>query len=158
MTSGARMEKAWRKPVLGAAASAKWRVQTGELGQEWDNRFMGFLDRLRRTKPTPPVAPQFDDAVARRLADAGKSPETVQAVPAEPLEIPKKPDLPGFQGTVRLELTLDEKGVVRAVSMDGALPAHVGELEAWAHTWRFRPASMEGQAHPCRMVFEVPYA
>ena len=119
---------------------------------------MGFLNRFRRPKPEPPVTPQFDDAVARRLADAGKNLDTVQAVPAEALEIPKKPDLPGFNGTVRLELTLDEQGAVRAVSMDGAPAAHVGALEAWAHSWRFRPASMEGKAHPCRMVFEVPYA
>jgi hypothetical protein len=119
---------------------------------------MGFLDRFRRAAPAPALTPQFDDAVARRLADAGKSPDKVQAVPAEPLEIPKKPDLPGFSGTLRLELTLDEKGAVRAVSMDGAPAAHVGVLEAWAHSWRFRPATMEGQAHPCRMVFEVPYA
>lgn len=119
---------------------------------------MGFLDRFRRAKPDPAVVPQFDEAVARRLADAGKAPEKVQAVPAEALEIPKKPDLPGFKGTLRLELTLDEQGAVRAVAMDGAPAAHVGTLEAWAHSWRFRPASMEGKAHPCRMVFEVPYA
>lgn len=118
---------------------------------------MGFLDRFRRPA-APSITPQFDDAVARRLAEAGKSPDTVQAVPAEPVDIPSKPELPGFTGTVRLELTLDEQGAVRAVAMDGAPAAHVGDLEAWAHRWRFRPARMEGKAHPCRMVFEVPYA
>ena len=119
---------------------------------------MGLLDRFRRAEPRSAVAPQFDEAVARRLAEAGKHPDKVQAIPAEAVEIPRKPDLAGFQGTVRLELTLDEKGAVRAVSMDGAPAAHVGDLEAWAHGWRFRPASMEGKAHPCRMVFEVPYS
>ncbi|HTL98576.1 MAG TPA: hypothetical protein VL181_07210, partial [Holophagaceae bacterium] len=78
---------------------------------------MGFFDRFRPAKAAP-VTPQFDDAVARRLAEAGKQPGQVQAVPAEPLEIPKKPDLPGFRGLVKLELTLDEEGTVRAVSMD----------------------------------------
>ncbi|MBS1766964.1 MAG: hypothetical protein JST05_06120 [Acidobacteria bacterium] len=119
---------------------------------------MGFFDRFRRAKAAPPVTPQFDDAVARRLADAGKRTDQVQAVPAEPIEIPVKPVLAGFQGTVKLELTLDETGVVRAVAMDGAKPSHVGELEAWAHAWRFRPATMEGKAHPCRMVFEVSWS
>ncbi len=119
---------------------------------------MGLFDRFLRDKPTPVVTPQFDDAVARRLADAGKNPDTVQAIPAEALEIPPKPALPGFIGTVRLELTLDDTGTVRAVAMDGAPAAHVGVLETWAHSWRFRPARMEGKVHPCRMVFEVPYA
>ena len=118
---------------------------------------MGIFDRFRRAK-APSLTPQFDDAVSRRLAEAGKRPDKVQAVPAEPLDIPKKPDLPGFTGLVKLELTLDERGEVRAVSMDGARPAHVAELEAWAHAWRFRPASMEGQPHPCRMVFEVSWS
>ena len=118
---------------------------------------MGFLDRFRGAKATP-VTPQFDEAVARRLEEAGKRPDQVQAVPAEPLEIPKKPELPGFTGLVKLELTLDEAGTVRAVSMDGARPAHVSDLEAWAHAWRFRPASMEGKPHPCRMVFEVSWS
>lgn len=118
---------------------------------------MGLLDFLHRTKRAPSVTPQFDDAIAKRLAEAGKNPDTVQAVPAEALVIPPKPDLAGFQGTVRLELTLDEQGAVRAVAMDGAPAKHVGDLEAWAHTWRFRPASMEGKAHPCRMVFEVAW-
>jgi len=116
---------------------------------------MGFFDRFRRAKP---VVPQFDDAVARRLAEAGKRPDTVQAVSAEVTEIPKKPDLPGFKGTVKLELTLDEQGAVRAVAMDGAQAAHVADLEAWAHAWRFRPASMEGKPHPCRMVFEISWS
>lgn len=119
---------------------------------------MSLIDRFRRANPGPAVAPQFDEAVARRLADAGKLPDKVQAIPAEAVEIPRKPDLAGFKGTVRLELTLDEKGAVRAVSMDGVPAAHVSDLETWAHSWRFRPASLEGQAHPCRMVFEVPYS
>lgn len=117
---------------------------------------MGFFERFRRARPS--VTPQFDDAVARRLAEAGKRADQVQAVPAEALEIPKKPDLPGFAGTVKLELTLDETGAVRAVAMDGAKASDVGQLEAWAHTWRFRPATMEGKAHPCRMVFEVSWS
>ena len=118
---------------------------------------MGFLDRFRRPQ-SGAVTPQFDDAVARRLVEAGKRPEKVQAVPAEAIEIPKKPPLAGFTGVVRLELTLDGTGTVRAVTMDQAPPEHVAALESWALSWRFRPASMEGKAHPCRMVFEVPYA
>lgn len=118
---------------------------------------MGLLDRFRRAKAAP-VTPQFDEAVSRRLADAGKRTDQVQAVPAEAIEIPKKPELAGFTGTVKLELTLDETGVVRAVAMDGAKAVHVGELEAWAHAWRFRPATMDGKSHPCRMVFEVSWS
>lgn len=116
---------------------------------------MGFFDRFRRAKP---VEPQFDEAVARRLAEAGKRPDKVQAVAAEPLEIPQKPALPGFKGTVKLELTVDEAGAVRAVAMDGAQAGQVSDLEAWAHRWRFRPASLEGKAHPCRMVFEISWS
>jgi hypothetical protein len=117
---------------------------------------MGLFDRFRRARPS--VTPQFDEAVSRRLAEAGKRADQVQAVPAEALEIPKKPDLPGFTGTVKLELTLDEAGAVRAVVLEGAKASDVGQLEAWAHTWRFRPATMEGKAHPCRMVFEVSWS
>ncbi len=116
---------------------------------------MGFFDRLRRSRS---VRPQFDESVAKRLEEAGKRHDRVQAVPAEPADIPPKPALPGFKGTVKLELTLDDQGIVRAVCMDGAQAAHVGELEAWAHGWRFRPAVMDGKAHPCRMMFEVSWS
>lgn len=120
---------------------------------------MGFFDRFRpRFRRAQPVRPGFDEGVAKRLEASGKRPDTVQAVPAEPATIPPKPALPGFSGTVKLELTLDDTGAVRAVSMDGAQAAHVGELEAWAHGWRFRPAVMDGKAHPCRMVFEVTWS
>lgn len=118
---------------------------------------MGFFDRFRR-RSAPPVTPQFDDAVAKRLEAAGKRPDRVQAVPAEATAIPKKPDLPGFTGTVKLEVTLDEQGAVRAVAMDGAPASAVAELEAWAHAWSFRPAAMDGKPHPCRMVFEVTWS
>lgn len=116
---------------------------------------MGFFERFRRPKP---VRPQFDESVARRLEEAGKRPDRVQALPAEPTDIPPKPALEGFTGTVKLELTVDDQGVVRAVSMDGAQAAQVSELETWAHGWRFRPAMMDGKAHPCRMVFEVSWS
>ena len=115
---------------------------------------MGLLDRFRRNVPDP-VKPQLDTSVAQRLAAAGKDPATVQAIPAEPREIPLKPALPGFQGTVRFELTIDAEGKVRAVAMDDAPLEHVGELENWAYAWTFEPARMEAEAHPCRMVYEV---
>lgn len=116
---------------------------------------MGFFDRFRRPKP---VRPQFDAGVAKRLEEAGKRTDQVQAVPAEPSEIPPKPALSGFKGTVKLELTVDDQGAVRAVAMDGARAADVTDLEGWAHRWRFRPAVMDGKAHPCRMVFEVSWS
>jgi hypothetical protein len=47
---------------------------------------------------------------------------------------------------------------VVAVQMDGAPFAHVAALEAWASSWLFTPAKMEGKAHPCRMVFEVTWS
>jgi hypothetical protein len=117
---------------------------------------MGLLDRFRRKTPDP-VKPQMDGTVAQRLAAAGKNPDTIQAAPAEPLEIPLKPALPGFQGTVRFELTIDAQGKVRAVAMDDAPPAHITDLEAWAYAWTFEPARMENEAHPCRMVYEVSW-
>ncbi len=116
---------------------------------------MGFFERFRRAKP---VKPQFDSSVAKRLEEAGKRTDQVQAIPAEPSEIPPKPALVGFKGTVKLELTLDDQGVVRAVAMEGARAADVTELEAWAHGWRFTPARMDGKVHPCRMVFEVSWS
>ncbi len=114
-----------------------------------------LLSRLLGSEPGTSVQPQFDDAVARRLEAAGKVPQQVQARPAEPLEIPPKPELPEFRGMIRMELTLDEAGKVVAVAMDHAPFDHVTELEAWARAWSFTPALLEGQAHPCRMVFEV---
>ncbi|HJU83551.1 MAG TPA: hypothetical protein VJ600_05030 [Holophagaceae bacterium] len=119
---------------------------------------MGLLDFLKRKDRATPVTPQMDRTVAQRLAAAGKDPATVQATPAEPLEIPSKPLLPGFEGMVRFELTIDDQGKVRAVAMDDAPPAFVSELEAWAHAWTFEPARMEGKAHPCRMVYEVHWS
>jgi len=95
--------------------------------------------------------------VAQRLAAAGKDPARVQARPAEPLEIPPRPALPGFAGTVSLELTLDAAGRVAEVRLDGAPEAVAAELAAWARRWRFTPARLEGQAHPCRMVFQVSW-
>lgn len=106
-------------------------------------------------RPSPRITPEFDQAILQKLEGQGKKAQSVVAEPAEPLEIPSKPALPGFQGMIRFELTLSADGQVVAVQMDGAPFAQVGELEAWAHAWTFRPASLEGQAHACRMVFEV---
>lgn len=103
----------------------------------------------------PPMKPGFDSSVAQRLAAAGKDPNHVEATPAELLVMPEKPALADFKGMVRLELTLDEGGKVVSVQMDGAPFAHISALESWAHAWTFSPATMEGKAHPCRMVFEV---
>jgi hypothetical protein len=118
---------------------------------------MSLLDLFRRKDAAAPVKPQMDGSVAQRLAAAGKDPSTVQAQPAEPKEIPLKPALPGFQGTVRFELTIDAVGKVRAVAMDDAPMDHVAELEGWAYAWTFEPARMEDEAHPCRMVYEVSW-
>lgn len=103
----------------------------------------------------PCVEPRFDEAVARRLEAAGKAPDRVQATPAEPVEIPARPPLTGFQGMVRFELTLDAAGRVSGVAMDQAPEVHRRALEAWARSWTFAPASLDGQPHPCRMVYEV---
>lgn len=118
---------------------------------------MAFLDLFRRKAQPDPVKPQLDESVAQRLAAAGQDPAKVQAVPAEPLDIPLKPALPGFSGTVRFELTIDDTGKVRAVAMDDAPFDHVDSLETWAYAWRFEPAVMEGRKHPCRMVYEVSW-
>lgn len=119
---------------------------------------MTFLRRLFGPAPKPQVKPEFDASVAQRLAAAGKDPNRVEAIPAELLNMPEKPALVGFKGTVRLELTLDASGKVVSVQMDGAPFNHVGTLESWAHGWTFSPARMEDKAHPCRMVFEITWA
>ena len=111
--------------------------------------------RLFGASPSSGVEPRFDEAVARRLEAAGKTPGRVQATPAEPQGIPPRPALPGFQGMVRFELTVDSAGRVSGVAMDQAPAAHRGALEAWARSWPFAPASLDGQPHPCRMVYEV---
>lgn len=124
---------------------------------------MNFLNRLFGSRPEssespePSLKPEFDASVVQRLAAAGKDPHRVEAVPAELLEMPVKPALPGFSGMVRLELTMNESGKVVAVEMNGAPFECVSALESWAHTWAFAPARMEGKAHPCRMVFEVTW-
>jgi hypothetical protein len=137
--------------------SAEWNPARAERHSAWDNQGMALLDFFRRKAAPETITPQLDDTVAQRLAAAGKDPNKVEAVPAEPLEIPAKPALPGFAGTVRFELTIDETGKVRAVSMDDAPYAHVEPLEQWAYGWRFQPARMEGKTHPCRMVYEVSW-
>lgn len=117
---------------------------------------MSWLTRLLR-RPAPLPEPALDDSVTRRLAAAGKDPARIQAQPAEPLEIPTRPTLPGFAGTVSLELTLDAEGRVVEVRLEGATPEDRPALAAWARTWRFSPARLEGAAHPCRMVFQVSW-
>lgn len=119
---------------------------------------MNFLRRIFGSAPTPPIKPEFDASVAQRLAAAGKDPHRVEAIPAELLNMPAKPAMADFKGTVRLELTLDQSGKVVSVQMDGAPFNHVTVLESWAHAWTFSPAMMEGKTHPCRMVFEITWA
>lgn len=140
-----------RWPGGGQGAS---RMDGGPSGGH-PGRMKKLLTRLFGSGSEASVEPQFDEAVARRLEAAGKVPEQVQAQAAEPLEIPEKPPLAGFQGMVRFELTVDETGRVAAVAMDHAPYDRVTELEAWARSWSFRPAMLEGKAHPCRMVYEV---
>lgn len=112
----------------------------------------------RAAPPTPGVKPAFDASVTQRLAAAGKDPNRVEATPAELLEMPDKPVLVDFKGTVRMELTLDQGGKVVSVQMDGAPFNQVSTLESWAEQWSFIPAKMEGKAHPCRMVFEITWS
>lgn len=114
-----------------------------------------LLSRLFGRAPVPRVEPRLEDEVARRLEAAGREPDRVQATPAEPMEIPPRPALEGFSGMVRFELTLDAAGRVTGVALDQAPPAHRSRLEAWARAWAFAPASLDGEAHPCRMVYEV---
>jgi TonB family protein len=116
-----------------------------------------FSRLLRRSSPPEGLAPVLDNTVAQRLTAAGKDPARVQAQPAEPQEIPPRPDLPGFTGTVSLELTLDTAGRVIEVRVEDAPETHAAVLAAWARRWRFSPARLEGQAHPCRMVFRVDW-
>lgn len=106
----------------------------------------------------PEVTPQLEAAVAQRLAGEGKDPATVASRAAAPLEIPPKPGLPGFQGAIRLELTLDAQGVVKAVALEGCPFDRVAEVEAWAHGWRFEPAILDGRPHTCRMVYDVSWS
>ncbi len=117
-----------------------------------------FLKSLfRRTRPEPPLSPELDEAVARKLAAEGKDPGAVASRAADPREVPPRPELAGFNGSVRLVLTLDGLGDVKAVAMDGAPYGHVQELEAWAYGWKFHPAILDGKPHACRMVYEVSW-
>ncbi len=118
-----------------------------------------FLKSLfRRANPEPSVTPELDESVARKLAAEGRDPETVTSRAAEPREVPPRPTLGGFKGTVRLVLTLDGLGEVKAVAMEGAPYEHVQALETWAHGWKFTPAILDGRPHACRMVYEVSWS
>lgn len=118
-----------------------------------------MLSRLRRlfrpAEPETRVEPVFDADVSARLRAEGKNLNALLAEAAEPAFLPPKPTLEGFAGQVRFELTLDARGAVKAVQMEGAPYAHVGELEAWAYAWTFRPAMLDGRPHACRMTYEV---
>lgn len=117
-----------------------------------------FLARLLGRGTAPKIEPRLDEAVARRLEAAGKVPDRVEAVPAEPVRIPAKPELAGFLGMIRFELTLDAAGRVTGVALDGAPHPHRPALEAWARAWTFTPARLDGATHPCRMVYEVHWS
>lgn len=119
---------------------------------------MSWFSRLLKRPSAPEgLVPALDDTIAQRLAAAGKDPAQVQAQPAEPLDIPPRPALPGFVGTVSLELTLGADGRVTEVRLEGAPEGAAADLAAWARRWRFSPARLEGEAHPCRMVFQVAW-
>lgn len=109
-------------------------------------------------RKAPEVRPQLEAEVARRLAEAGRDPEAVTSRAAEPREVPPKPELPGFRGTLRLELTVDATGAVKAVVLGGCPFDHTAEVEAWAHGWRFEPAILDGRPHACRMVYDVSWS
>lgn len=118
-----------------------------------------FLKSLfRRAQPEAPVTPALDEAVARKLAAEGKDPGAVASRAAEPRDVPPRPDLGAFKGSVRLVLTLDGLGEVKAVAMDGAPFEHVQVLEAWAYAWKFHPAILDSKPHACRMVYEVNWS
>ena len=117
-----------------------------------------MLDRLQRFLKPSRVQPQFDEEVRRKLEGEGRNPQALMADAAEPLVIPDKPDLEGFQGLIRLEMTLSAKGQVKAVQMEGAPFMHVAKVEAWAYAWTFKPALLDGKPHPCRMTFEVHWS
>lgn len=118
-----------------------------------------FLKSLfRRAKPEPPVVPELDEAVARKLEAEGRDPGAVPSRAAEPREVPPRPELGSFKGSVRLVLTLDGLGDVKAVAMDGAPYEHVQAVEAWAYGWKFHPAILDGKPHACRMVYEVSWS
>lgn len=106
----------------------------------------------------PEVTPHLEAAVAQRLAGEGKDPTTVASRAAEAREVPPKPELPGFRGTIRLELTLDATGAVKAVVLGDCPFDHTAEVEAWAHGWRFEPAILDGRPHACRMVCDVSWS
>lgn len=116
-----------------------------------------FLRRLFGPR-TPPVEPQLDEALRLRMEADGMNLNAVVAEAAEPKAIPPKPALAGFQGRVRFEMTLGPEGTVKAVQMEGAPYDHVGELEAWAYAWTFKPAQLDGKPHACRMVYEVHWS
>lgn len=117
-----------------------------------------FLKSLfRRTQPESHVTPELDEAVVRKLAAEGKDPGAVASRAAEPRQVPPRPELGGFKGSIRLVLTLDGLGDVKAVAMDGAPYEHVQVVEAWAYAWRFHPAILDGKPHACRMVYEVSW-
>lgn len=117
-----------------------------------------MLQRFKRfLKPALPK-PQFDEAVRKKLEREGRNPRTLMADAAEAVEIPAKPELDGFVGMIRLDLTLDAAGAVQAVQMEGAPFNQVARLESWAYGWNFKPALLDGQPHPCRMTFEVHWS
>lgn len=118
-----------------------------------------FLKSLfRRATSEPPVTPELDEAVARKLEAEGKDPRAVASRAAEPRDVPPRPELTGFKGSIRLVLTLDGLGDVKAVAMDGAPFEHVQVVEAWAYGWKFTPAILDGKPHACRMVYEVSWS
>ena len=118
-----------------------------------------FLKSLfQRPQPEPAVTPELEEAVARKLAAEGKDPGAVRSRVAEPRDVPPRPELGAFKGAVRLVLTLDGLGDVKAVAMEGVPFEHVQAVEAWGYAWKFNPALLEGKPHACRMVYEVNWS
>jgi periplasmic protein TonB len=94
---------------------------------------------------TPPPPPQ--------AAPVAPVLPSTQAVPLESNRAPVYPELArsrGWQGVVRVELSVDAEGDVTAIEIvsSSGFPVLDGAVRKAAADWRFQPATRDGTACP----------
>jgi protein TonB len=109
----------------------------------------------RRPPPPPPPRKVAKKRVPTILADDATPPRPrgSNRQPAYPEEARKK----GIEGMVEIEIVIDESGNVQIRRVRSGAEPFVAAALAAIQTWRYEPATRDGQTIPVHRVVRVPF-
>jgi protein TonB len=99
---------------------------------------------------TPAPAPAEQRTVGGRFQEAVLIDRTLPVYP--PMARQR-----ALSGTVKLEATIDEKGAVKNVKVASGDPILGNAAKVAVATWKYRPATLNGQAIPSNVVIQVSF-